>query len=273
MPHRHSVHNKQIATNRFSGSSLDLLFLESVKECGQRQHEMIERLERTECAPRLLDGLSDCDGNDCGRDKCTEGCWLGTRRRRVANIVSGHELLSAHSGPVYAVCIVHPLWRAKVGNVADTSINAARQWIHRRLQKLNLVGLVAIGTFEESLNVELDGSSHWSGEVQLIVAGASKKELREAFKVEPRYRVKKHQKPMKVSEFHDLGYQLGYASKRLIEQRIAYISAKSGRVQRRHLPPKAAHWAEYDAWLLSLPLGARSIAFGCGRRGSTFIAR
>jgi hypothetical protein len=76
-----------------------------------------------------------------------------------------------------------------------------------------------------------------------------------------------------VREFDSLNLKFAYGQKRFVEERRAYISKATGRQDRNHLPPAAQHWAEFDAWLLGLPLGARIIAYGCNRRGTTFSAR
>jgi hypothetical protein len=154
-----------------------------------------------------------------------------------------------------------------------TNIAAARQWFYRRLRRLQKPVPIAIGTYEASLNRELNGESLWAGEIHAVIAGSSQQELRRSLRIENRYREHRpNGKPVMVKPVKRLGRNIAYSLKRFVEERRAYISDKTGRQGRRHLPPQQADWAEYDAWLLTLPLGARTIAFGCTRRGSTFYS-
>ena len=81
----------------------------------------------------------------------------------------------------------------------------------RRLARLaNAKEVIAVGQFERALNVEVDGSMSWSGEVHVVVAGASKKELRAAFSINPRFRRDPQEKLVQVKEVKGLGRALGY---------------------------------------------------------------
>jgi hypothetical protein len=153
-------------------------------------------------------------------------------------------------------------------------VAAAAQWNHRRLRQLEIEGLLVIGIFEVSLNQEQDGELYWAGEIQQIVAGATDVQLRTAFQIGGRNRLlRPRQRMVDVREFENLNRKFAYAQKRLVELRRAFISTTNGRQDRRHLPPPPEHWAEHDAWLLGLPLGGRTIVYGCGRRGTTFFAK
>ena len=63
--------------------------------------------------------------------------------------------------------ITHPKWELPVGKLAEANIPAVRQWLYRRFKKLG-TGVIAIGGFEVSFNVELDGTSTWAGHVHLV---------------------------------------------------------------------------------------------------------
>jgi hypothetical protein len=246
---------------------------ESEVACARRQLEMVRRLEKQGYDRTLWSELSDCDSEYCTRSRCIEGCHYGTRHRRLEQIRTGCRLLEHHPGPLWQVSIVHPLWECSVGSLAEISVPAAREWNYRRLKTLDDDNIVAIGTFEVSVNRELDGELHWAGEIQQIVAGAEA-DLRKAFQIEKYHRRRgSNQKLVKIIAVASLGRQLAYSVKRFVEERRAYISSETGRQARRHLPPQPEHWAEHDAWLLGLPLGARTIAYGCTRRGLKFHPR
>jgi hypothetical protein len=247
---------------------------ETAVACNRRQLEMVRRLEREGYDRKLWSELSGCDSEYCARPRCTEGCHYGTRHRRLEQIRTGYQLLGQHPGPLLQVSIVHPLWECPVGSLAEIPVPAAREWNYRRLKTLDDDNIVAIGSFEVSLNRELDGELYWAGEIQQIVAGANKHDLRKAFKIEKHHRSRgSNQKLLKIIAVERFGRQLGYSVKRFVEERRAYISPKTGRQARRHLPPQPEHWAEHDAWLLGLTLGARTIAYGCTRRGLKFHPR
>jgi len=254
--------------------TLGLADFETRPDCEGRQESMLERFADTGVDPETSAALAACTVHECGADRCREACHFATLNRRLDALTTGLPLLDAHAGPHRAVTIVHPLWEVPVGHLADVSIAAAAQWNHRRLHSLDVPGLLAIGSFEVSLNRELDGSLHWAGEIQQIVAGAFYEDLRRVFRIEDHYRDgRPGQRMVDVREFDDLARKFAYGQKRYVEERRAYISEKTGRQDRRHLPLVTEHWTEFDAWLLGLPLGARIIAYGCGRRGTTFTAR
>jgi len=248
--------------------------LETRADCEERQGDTLRRLYNAGVAPSLLKDIADCTVHRCAMDVCVEACHFGTLHRRLDALTTGLPLLDGHAGPHFAVTLVHSQWEVPVGHLAEINIAAASQWNRRRLCDLAVPGLLAIGSFEVSLNRELDESLHWAGEIQQIVAGASYEDLRRAFQIEDRCRdARPGQRMVDVRQFDDLARKFAYGQKRLIEERRAYISPTTGRQTRRHLPPPAEQWAEFDAWLLGLPLGARIVAIGCGRRGTTFFAR
>jgi hypothetical protein len=255
--------------------ALGLPDFETRADCEGRQADTLRRVGDAGVPPALWQDLADCTVNHCGMETCVEVCHFGTINRRVAALATGLPLMDRHAGPHFAVTIVHPLWEVPVGRLTEINIAAAAQWNHRRLRgAVAAPGLLAMGSFEVSLNRELDGRLIWAGEIQQMVAGASYEELRSTFSIERHYRDgRPGQRMVDVREFDDLNRKFSYGQKRLVEERRAYISKITGRQARNHLPPAAEHWAEFDTWLLGLPLGARIIAYGCNRRGTAFSAR
>ena len=247
-------------------AELGLPDFERVADCLHRQHDMLRRL--VACGwPDLVGNLAGCTIDFCAEPHCKEGCHLGSRRRRYETVTTAATLMEGCS-PYYEVTIVHPAWRQPVGHLRDMNINGMGQWNYRVLAGMGGDNIKAVGIREATLNRERDGTVHWAGEIQQIVAGASKLALKEAFGLAiPDHYRRPYDKPVMVNEVPCLGRKLGYAQKHWVEQRVAYLDPRTGRQGRNHLPPKDQDWAEHDAWLLSLPLGARTIAYGCGRRG------
>jgi hypothetical protein len=163
------------------------------------------------------------------------------------------------------VSLVHPTWEREVGHLASFNVCGARQWVYRRLR--NFPGILAIGSFEACVNTELDGSQHWAVGFHLITAGPMKMALTDALDVPSG---KAGARTLVINEVANLGRQLGYALKHFVEERRAYLNARNGRVQRRHIPPSAQLWTEHDAWLAQLPSGGRTISISCQRRGGRF---
>jgi hypothetical protein len=92
-------------------------------------------------------------------------------------VTEAHRLLSTLPGPLSFVTIAHPKWKLPVRNLDEANINAVRQWLYRRFKKLD-TSVIAVGGFEVSLNVELDGTSRWAGHIHMVVAGSDKPSLR-----------------------------------------------------------------------------------------------
>jgi hypothetical protein len=253
-------------------AGLGLSDFETVQQCNERQEQMIARLRQAEYEAGDRRDLRQCEPDWCACEHCVDGCWQATRNRRYGEITSGYKILKRHTGNLFEVCVVHPLWQRDVGHLQDISINAARQWLERRLRNLG-PDVTAIGSFEVSLNRELDGSEHWAGHMHLIVAHDDERALKKALRLEKRHRSDANDVPVKVRLVTNVGRQLGYALKRLVEERRAYRGKRNGRQQRRSLPPAPDHWAEHDAWLLSISKGARTIAIGCTRTGSKLHLR
>lgn len=253
-------------------AELGLPHFETLSDATERNALMIARL-RAHGLEEQAQKVSICRGDWCASSICLEGCNIASRRRRCDTIESSLRILQRHGGPLYQVTIVHPNWEMAEGNLAELNLLAMRQWNARRLNATGIKRILAVGICEVSLNRELSGSVHWAGEIQQIVAGVPREELKQAFFLSSRDHARVNQSPVMVSEVDNLPVQLGYAQKHYVVERRAYISPKTSRQARRKLPPQPAHWAEHDAWLLGLPLGARTIAYGCGRRGQTLFEK
>jgi hypothetical protein len=175
-------------------------------------------------------------------------------------------LLSSLPGDLFFVTITHPKWELPVGQLAEANIPAVRQWLYRRFKRLGW-GVIAVGGFEASLNVELDGTSTWAGHVHLVVAGTDRQNLKKALQVEKHHRSKPYLRPVDVRAVDDLGRQLGYSLKRIARRRVAYIDGQ-GRQNRNQSNLSSSEQREFDGWLLGLAVGARTILIGCRAHGT-----
>ncbi|MGC1576060.1 MAG: hypothetical protein WA813_08035, partial [Beijerinckiaceae bacterium] len=201
----------------------------------------------------------------CYRDPCCGACHFAMRRHRLAMIPQACELFDDEEEK-HQVNIVHPSWAQPRKHLDGARPEAAKQWVRRRLEKLGRP-IRAVGSFEVTLNVELDGTRHWAGEVVMIIAGARKEHIASVLKLRTRdkKRLQPHAKPIKFSSVKNLARQIGYANKRYLEQRIAYIDGQ-GRQNRKHWPLDVSDGDAADAWLAGMGIFDRDFHVGCGWR-------
>jgi len=260
-----SGHDRRIeSAQRTQLKLFGLLDFETLQECRARQTKLVRQFSQGRRPS--TNHWSRCESDHCACDLCLDGCWFATRRYRFQTITAAYSLLSTHPGELWFVSVAHPKWERPIGKLSEASINAVRQWIYRRFKRLD-EGVTAVGALEFSLNVELNGATFWAGHVHLVVAGANKSDLKEACQLENRYRTKSYVRPVDIRQVHNLGRQLGYSLKRFAQRRLAYID-EQGRQNRRALPLTSLEQREFDRWLLGLPVGARTILFGCRLHGS-----
>lgn len=242
-------------------ASLGLPEFETVDECVQRNRKMLRRLEKRGTArsgySRVRGSASAIDDRGCHRD----GDWLASRRFRLGLIPQAHSLFSKHPGPTFFVTLAHPRWEIALGKLKDAKIAAAKQWMYRRLRRLEHP-VIIVGSYEASISVELDDSIFWAGHFHFIIAGASEGQLKAALKIEKKYRKRKYARPLAVDPIGNLAKRLGYSTKRIGKRGVAYIG-KNGRQQRRKLPLSGQEQIEFDRWLLGIPAGSRTFLFGC----------
>ncbi|MCX7307217.1 MAG: hypothetical protein NTZ72_04395 [Afipia sp.] len=248
-------------------ASLGLPAFETVAECLKRNTQMIRRLERHGAGASTLQNIKDSVStlSTASADQTSnlgfDGDWIASRRYRLGLISQAHELLSRHQGPLAFVTVAHPKWKKSAGRLADSNIQAATQWMYRALSLVE-DRTIAIGGYEASINVELDGSVSWSGHFHLVIAGADKKQLKAALNIPTRYQRQKYSRPVTIEQIGNLAKRLGYSTKRIGKRGVAYIG-KNGRQQRRKLPLSTVEQIEFDSWLSGIPVGGRTFLFGC----------
>jgi hypothetical protein len=67
---------------------------ETIGETHERQADLLRGLEQAGIDPGYCVGLDDCGPHHCGRLKCAEACWFGTRARRIREICAIHQLFA-----------------------------------------------------------------------------------------------------------------------------------------------------------------------------------
>ncbi len=240
---------------------------ETLKACEKRQDKLCSALSSSKDGKGFAQALASCSAKGCSLPVCNDACHYASRRGRKRNIREAYRLFSRLNGPLYLVTVVHPNWETAIGGLQGTGTRGPREFVKRRLSSLsNAKEVIAIGQFERALNIEIDGSMSWSGEVHFVVAGVSKEEVRAAFNIDAQFRRDPQEKLVKVKEIDGLGRTLGYCVKFFLASRVAYIM-RNGRQGRRSMPLKREYLAELGAWHASLKSGERIILFGCRRNG------
>ena len=220
---------------------------ETAEQAQSLQHDLLHRLDRAGIDPGHYVGLDDCGSNYCGRIRCAEACWFGTRTRRMSEIPAVHRLFAKAAGPVHVVRVVRGVWERSIGNLNRVSIAAAKQLNRRALDNLYNSNIVAVGMFKISISLENSGP-RWIPEIYEIVAGPTKDELCAAFR---------NSRPgnldfARIEPVKTLGDAVSDVLRRDIEGRWGFRLKKS-------------HRAELYNWLVGLPLGTRIIRYGCDR--------
>jgi hypothetical protein len=64
-------------------TKLGIAKFETVREVRHFQNDLIPMLKRGGLEARRWRALGKCDPIRCGRTKCSDACWFGTRRRRL----------------------------------------------------------------------------------------------------------------------------------------------------------------------------------------------
>ena len=262
--HRNLVANRerQVSETR-QMSSIGLPNFETVAQCVARNERMLRRFQNhgSPTVNDLLQGIQQSGGGDDHFDLDVDGDWLASRRYRSTLIPQAIDLLKNHAGPLYFVTITHPRWELPKGQLKKANVDAAKQWLRRRLKRLAFP-VIVVGGYEASVSVELNGDAFWACHLHFVIAGADETELKTSLKIEKRYRKRRRSKPVLIEPIGTLAQRLGYSIKRIGQRRVAYIG-ENGRQQRNKLPLILSEQIEFDAWLLKMPAGSRTILFGC----------
>jgi hypothetical protein len=228
-------------------AKLGAVNFDTAEQAQSRQRDLLRRLDRADIDPGYYVGLDDCAPNYCGRMKCAEACWFGTRTRRMTEIPAVHKLFTRAAGPVHVVRIVRGVWERPIGNLNSVSIAAAKQLNRRALDSLYNADIVAVGMFKMLISLENSGP-RWIPGIYEIVSGPTKDELYAAFlNSRPGSLDFTGIEPVKT-----LGDAISDVLRRDLEGQWGF-------------GPKKSHRAEFYSWLVGLRLRARVIRYGCDR--------
>jgi hypothetical protein len=91
-------------------AKLGITDFETPKDVEELQADMLRRLGRSSVDPGQYASLVDCRPNYCAYKKCLEGCWFGSRHRRLKAIPVIYDLLRNSNKPLYEVRFVRGMW-------------------------------------------------------------------------------------------------------------------------------------------------------------------
>ena len=129
---------------------------EKAEQAQGLQDDLLHRMDRAGNDPGHYVGLDDCGSNYCGRIRCAEACWFGTRTRRMSEIPAVYRLIAKAAGPVHIVRVVRGVWERPIGDLNRVSIAAAKQLNRRALDSLYNSNVVAVGMLANSTSQRIE---------------------------------------------------------------------------------------------------------------------
>jgi hypothetical protein len=169
--------DRQVAEAR-QMTAIGLPNFETQAQCICRNERMLRRFRKHGTPSHLNNRLQllNCEGNwDEGSDRGVDGDWLASRRYRLMLLLQAFDLMKDHPGPQSFVTIAHPKWELPLGQLKNANIDAAKQWLGRRLKTLP-VPVMVVGSYEASISVELNGEIFWTPHLHFVISGADKEE-------------------------------------------------------------------------------------------------
>lgn len=239
-------------------SSLD--FLETEQDVMDRQRRMVRNLQRFDAPTTMLERAIACLHNCQGA--CSAACHVASRQLRQNVISRGSPIMDAKKRLYHVTIVIAD--RVNVGQLHEWRYRDFLARISSRLRRLarRFSELRALGSIEVGLDRELNGSIAWSPHVHLVIRGATRKRIREAFRM-PREN-SSPRVPIMIKRVSDLPRLIGYVTKRFVEERRAH-KVEGGRQTRRSMPLSSPHLAEANRWLMGLRVDERLIVHGMHR--------
>jgi hypothetical protein len=235
---------------------LGILDIETARELGRRQADVLRLLEPNAWTRRLRALLRRCSKDTCGHKGCAEVCAFGNWRRRSHLIPAARRLFKNTDVPVFEVTVARGIWARPIGDLRTMNVAAAKQLNRRALDTIFIPGIVAVGAFKVYLARYPE--PYWICAIHQIVAGAAKEDLEKAF--------------------------VGNWAKEQFDSVVTFNEVKNVRQafddvfrsdlrgwQHPNWPdgnpinPKKSHREEFYQWLLGMTVGERMVRYGCDR--------
>lgn len=157
--------------------------------------------------------------------------------------------LLATRGRAFHVIIADKRWQISGDELGPWIFNRARRKLRRGLELLRKAGVkpVFVAVYELSAARNLDGSYPFEPHIHLLILGATKDELRKAFKVRQHRSERGKAKPVRIVRVRKsrMGKILGYLSKIKAQERVEFI----GKDDKRYRSTNRMSADKFPLWL------------------------
>ncbi|MFG1420896.1 hypothetical protein [Roseixanthobacter liquoris] len=242
---------------------------ETLPACLERQLAMERRVQ---ASPRSAEQpVLHCDRHGACADwgTCPASCHQATRLHRAESILAGGDLFDQIGGDKYLVTVVDSDFEVGIG--ALRTIWPSRV-AGRTISALRRAGLKGPALFGVDVAVINAGKrTFFAPHIHGVIANADAQELRYALKCG--VRGTGNARPVQVKKIKpgDVHRCVAYVLKRRPQALTRYVGA-NGRVETRHLPPRADHHAEIDSWLGGYQVGDLCFRVGFKKAGRFLIS-
>jgi hypothetical protein len=203
--------------------------------------------------------------------RCRDICRYGANQRLHWQTFAARKLLKKVGGPFFELRVGRQSWRQPCGGLHKVSLAAVKQVERNALDKLRMPSIAAVGMMKAAyMPDERHGS--WHVEIHQIIAGVSRKEIRNAFATRLDNNRENY---LWIDKIKNLTPAIG----RVLDQSVM-VRQRPDQGEEPARPRKEAR-GEYYRWTLGFRNGARVIRYGCDqhfnhltkKRGRTIKAK
>lgn len=193
-----------------------------------------EQRNRTQILLSQPDALHP-DWNSLDTERRSAACRLEWARLTIFLKVYVLPALLASSDDVFHVIVADRRWQVSPDELSLHAFERPRRKLRHGMQRLrsNDFDPVFIAVYELSAARNLDGSYRFEPHIHLLVFGAKRTDLKQAFYVRQHRSERGKMKPVRIEELErsEVGNILGYISKITPQERVQYMD-RSGRYNR-----------------------------------------
>ncbi|WP_373413561.1 hypothetical protein [Ensifer aridi] len=176
-------------------------------------------------------------------------------------------ILQQHGGTAHSVTLADIRWRVPVGKLEDSCFDAIIRKIRAGAARLRAMGhsVAGVAIIEVCANRDVDGDVFWEPHFHMVIVGAPREAIREAFAVRLPKELRGKVKPLQTKEIRpgELGRVACYITKVKPELRSAYRRDNGGIGRKRnHLPKELL--PEWLAVMAARPATEMVVHFGLG---------
>jgi len=234
----------------------------------QRQERVRQTLTRRGWSETAISESLHASWNSLDRGRRSAACVYEQYRCRFAVTAVILPHLRSLKLKYHHATVVSQRWRKPGNRVKESSASALQRKAKDGVERLRKMGLNPIvwGVIELSGGVDQDDNFMWEPHMHLIIGGASREEIRAAFKVRTTKEQRGRLKPVKIMAIDEnLGRCVHYGCKFKPELRNTYIG-KNGRPHRGKDLLKGRDLRRWTDWMARQPMMSMIIHFGIPNR-------